>query len=310
MLPAIQATAAHGPAEKITPSPTRANYRGSMIERALTIATPDGPMEAILALPAAAGGRSPDAALSAATGGRSPDAAFPAAAGGRSPDAAFPGGPGPHPAVVIVQEAFGVNDHIRDVCRRFAAEGYVALAPELYHRQGRGLVFAYDDLVNARVALRNLENDHIATDVVASLAALRAMPEVAPSRVGIVGYCMGGYVAFLAACRTDVRSTVVYYGGGIVNPRPGFRLTPVLPEADGIASPLLGLFGADDTSVPVTDVDAIRARLTALGKPHDLVVYEGAGHGFSCDPRSSYHPEAAKDAWSRTMRWLSDTMPA
>ena len=255
-----------------------------MIERALTIATSDGPMDAFLAVPAAAGGRSPDAAV--------------------------PEGSGPHPAVVIAQEAFGVNDHIRDVCRRFAAEGYVALAPELYHRQGRGLVFAYDDLVNARVCLRNLENDQISTDVVASLAALRAMPEVAPSRVGIVGYCMGGYVAFLAACRSDVRSTVVYYGGGIVNPRPGFRITPVLPEADRIASPLLGLFGAEDVSVPVSDVDAIRERLTALGKAHDLVVYEGAGHGFSCDPRDSYHPEAARDAWRRTMRWLSDTMPA
>lgn len=242
-----------------------------MIDRALPVATPDGPMDAHLAIP---------------------------------------GGPGPHPAVVIAQEAFGVNDHIRDVCRRFAAEGYVALAPELYHRQGSGLVFAYDDLPNARERLRNLENDQITTDVVACLAALRAMPEVAPSRVGIVGYCMGGYVAFLAACRTDVRSTVVYYGGGIVNPRPGFRITPVLPEADRIESPLLGLFGAEDASIPPSDVEAIRSRLTALGKRHEIVVYEGAGHGFSCDPRASYHPEAAKDAWLRTRKWLAETMPA
>jgi carboxymethylenebutenolidase len=239
--------------------------------RWITVATEDGPMEAFVALPEEAG---------------------------------------PRPAVVIAQEAFGVNDHIRDVCERFARAGFAALAPELYHRDGKGLVFGYDELPKAREHLREVTNEGLERDVVAALSALRAMPEVAASRVGIVGYCMGGFVAFLAACRTDVASTVVYYGGGIVNARPGFKLAPTLGEAERIRRPLLGLFGAEDASIPPADVEAIRARLKELGKAHELVVYEGAGHGFSCDPRASFHAAAAADAWSRTRDWLALTMPA
>lgn len=244
---------------------------GAMVEREITIDTAEGAMEAFVALP---------------------------------------DGAGPHPAVVVVMEAFGVNDHIRDVCGRFAKAGIAALAPELYHRDGKALTFSYDDLPKAREHLREVTNEGLTIDVNASLATLRAMPEIDPTRVGIVGFCMGGFVAFLAACRTDVRSTVVYYGGGIVNPRPGFKMTPTLGEADRIQRPVLGLFGGVDQSIPIADVDAIRARLTELGKEHAIHVYEGAGHGFSCDPRASFHAEAAADAWQKTLAWLSRTMPA
>lgn len=241
-----------------------------MIERNVTIATPDGPMEAYLAMP---------------------------------------GGAGPHPALIVAQEAFGVNDHLRDVARRFAAEGYVALAPELYHRQGAGISIPYSELPRAREHLRELTNDGITADLEAALAHLRGMAEVAPALSGIVGFCMGGFVAFLAACRTGVASAVVFYGAGIVNPRPGFKIAPLLDEAEKIEAPLQAHFGADDGGIPLSDVEAIRERLEDLFKENEIHVYPGAGHGFFCDVRDSYHAESAAKAWARTLEWLKRTLP-
>ncbi|MGE5277769.1 MAG: dienelactone hydrolase family protein [Acidobacteriota bacterium] len=208
------------------------------------------------------------------------------------------------PGVVVAQEAFGVNEHIRDVCRRLAAEGYVALAPELYHRAGPGTVFEYGDFAAVRPVLAELTNDGIETDLKAAIAFLRRQPRRAGAPVAAVGFCMGGFVAFLAACRTDVASSVCFYGGGIVRQRPGAKMTPLLDEAGRIGCPVLGLFGEEDASIPMEDVALLRQRLAALGKAAEIVTYPGAGHGFFCDRRDSYRPEAAKDAWRRTLAWL------
>jgi carboxymethylenebutenolidase len=215
----------------------------------------------------------------------------------------LPESEGPAPAVIIAQEAFGVNTHIQEVCRRFAGEGYVALAPDMYHRTGRMLAFAYDD-PRRREPFSALTNEGIESDINAALAHLIDLPEVDAGRIGIVGFCVGGFMAFLAACRTDVATAVCFYGGGIVNRREGLQLEPLLSEADRIKVPVLCLFGEKDASIPLNEVEAIRQRLAMQPREHQVHVYPGAEHGFFCDERASYNPQAAADAWQRTVQWL------
>jgi carboxymethylenebutenolidase len=212
------------------------------------------------------------------------------------------------PAVVVVMEAFGVNAHVKEVCRRFAREGFTAIAPDLFHRSGRGLTFDYGDFTKIRPLFGRLTNDGIATDLAAALAHVRGLPSVERRRVGVVGFCVGGFSTVLMACRTDVSSAVAFYGGGIVNERPGLALRPVLPEAAKISAPILLFFGGKDAHIPASDVLAIRERLAALGKKHEVHVYERADHGFFCDERASYEPEAAADAWRRTLDWFAKTL--
>ncbi len=208
------------------------------------------------------------------------------------------------PGILVAQEAFGVNEHIRGVCRRLAGAGYAALAPELYHRQGSGIVVDYSDFDRVRPLLGSLTADGLTSDLLSALSFLDAHPAVDPARIGIVGFCVGGYVSFLAACRTHVSAAVCFYGGGIVTPRPTSKLPPLLSEAGRIRCPVLSLFGEEDASIPLSDVDAIRSTLSALGKDYGIVTYPGAGHGFFCELRPSYREEAAADAWRRTLDWL------
>ena len=214
-----------------------------------------------------------------------------------------PEGLGSGPAVIVAMEAFGVNSHIKEVCRRLAREGYVVIAPDFYHRTGKMLTYAYED-PKRREAFSQLTNDGIEADVNAALAYLSALDQVDRGRIGIVGFCVGGFMAFLAACRTEVATAVCFYGGGIVNHREGLKLEPILGEADNMKAPVLMLFGEKDSSIPMSDVEAIRNRLGIQTREHEIVVYPGAEHGFNCDERASFHPEAAKDAWDRTILWL------
>lgn len=216
---------------------------------------------------------------------------------------AVPDGARRAPALIVAQEAFGVNGHIQALCRRYAQEGYVALAPDLYHRSGTLLTYGYDD-PRRREPFSAMTNEGVTMDVEAALGYLRELPAADPGRIGIVGYCLGGFVAFLAACRTDVATAVCYYGGGIVNRREGLKLEPVLGEAEKMRVPVLCLFGDRDASIPMDEVEAIRERLGRQPREHEVVVYPGAGHGFACDERGSYDRDAAQDAWARTRAWL------
>jgi carboxymethylenebutenolidase len=216
---------------------------------------------------------------------------------------ARPAAPGKGPAVVVIQEAFGVNEHIKDVCRRFARAGYVAIAPEIFHRSERGLEIPYGDMPPAMAQLALLTNDGLEVDLAATFDYARGDGEVDAWRVGLVGFCVGGFVAFLGACRLDPAATVAFYGGGIVRARQGMLIEPLLDEADAIDAPLLCLFGSEDGGIPPADVDAIRGRLDTRGIGCEVVVYEGAKHAFFCDLRPNYHPEAAAAAWARTLAW-------
>jgi carboxymethylenebutenolidase len=190
----------------------------------------------------------------------------------------------PKGGVVVLQEIFGVNAHIRDVCDRFAAAGYAAVAPALYDRssqQGVELGYTQEDVSLGR----KLREEFSWDDTIKDVASATKILSNDGLKVGTVGYCWGGSISFLAATRLDIQAAVVYYGGQIM---------PYVDETE--RCPLLMHFGAKDQSIPRSDVDAIR-------KAHpdaEIHVYD-AGHGFNCDRRGAYDEAAAKLARSRTL---------
>jgi carboxymethylenebutenolidase len=212
---------------------------------------------------------------------------------------------GRYPGVVVVMEAFGLNDHIKNVTRRLAAEGFVTLAPDLYYRE-KVRTASYDDLPSALRLMSSLWDDRIVADMERAMAFVTRQPGVRGDRVGVMGFCMGGRISFLTACRSaSVAAAVPFYGGGIASGQPSER-QPVLPIdlADRLRCPVLAFFGGDDPFIPPADAERVRARLAAIGPQHEVVVYDGAPHGFCCDERDSYRPDAAADAWQRTVRFL------
>jgi carboxymethylenebutenolidase len=207
----------------------------------------------------------------------------------------------PRGGVVVVQEAFGVNDHIEAVTRRFAAAGYHAMAPHIFHRAGGGTA-PYGDFEKVLPLFEGLTDAGILTDIDATLARF-ADHGVTAERVAIVGFCFGGRVTFLVAARRKLAAAVGFYGGGIVTPRfPQFP--SLIGEVPAMRTPWLGLFGDLDGSIPVDDVERLRAELERAAVGHEVVRYEAAGHGFHCDERPEYEPAAANDAWARTLEWL------
>jgi carboxymethylenebutenolidase len=212
----------------------------------------------------------------------------------------------PERAVIVVQEAFGVNDHIQDVTRRFADLGYLAVAPSLFHRAGGGTA-SYDDFSKVLPLFEGLTDAGMLQDVDAALDHLsgKGIPH---ERTGIVGFCMGGRVTYLVAIERALGAAVGFYGGGIVTAR--FPQFPALVDRTAqLQTPWLGLFGDQDGSIPVEDVETLRDALDAQAQvDHAVVRYAEADHGFHCDARPSYHPEAAADAWQRTLAWFADRL--
>ncbi len=212
-----------------------------------------------------------------------------------------PAAAGPHPAVIVVMEAFGLNGHIKDVTERIAREGYVTLAPDLYHRFGSPII-PYTEIPRAIDTLKKLEDAKVMAEIGAVIVHLRGLKEVRPDRIGITGFCMGGRVAFLSACQhpADIKAAVAFYGGGIAGEAPNAPIN----SADKIRCPVLCFFGATDQMIPLDQVKNVEDTLKRLGKTFDVKVYPGAGHGFFCNERASYHPDAAKDAWEKTRLWF------
>ena len=209
----------------------------------------------------------------------------------------------PRGALVVMQEVFGVTDHIEDVACRAADAGYHAVAPHIFHRSGSPKL-PYDDFNQVMPHMQQLTDDTIITDVDATLAHLSAAGWGNP-QIGFVGFCFGGRVSFLVATSRTLGAAVGFYGGGIVTSR--FPQFPALVDrAADLKTPWLGLFGSEDQSIPVDDVDRIKTELAANTPiTHDVVVYEGAGHGFHCDARPAhFHEQASKQAWNRALEWL------
>lgn len=216
-----------------------------------------------------------------------------------------PENPGSLPAVMVMMEAAGLNAHIKNVARRIAAEGYVALVADYYWRGGKLRSVPYDAMADALRMMDELyaldgtrRGDWLTTDMGAVVSYLKAQPFVRPDRLGVTGFCLGGRVTIDIACEfpRDIAAAAPFYGAGIP-----------FDSLHQLRCPLLGFYGALDFLIPVADVERLRSQLAAQGNNVEVVIYPGAGHGFFCDDRpESYHPEAAHDAWRRLKAFLSE----
>lgn len=203
---------------------------------------------------------------------------------------------GKYPAVIVVMEAFGLNEHIKDVARRVAAEGYVTIAPDVYYRE-KDSVVGYDNLPEAIRLMGTLQDDRIVADVDSVIRHLQAQDEVRGDRIGIMGFCMGGRISFLTACRSPgLKAAAPFYGGGIAG---------LLDLAPKLACPALLFFGDQDAFIPNAEIDQIRTTLGALDESTEVKVYPGAEHGFFCNERDSYQSVAATDAWERLRKFFA-----
>jgi carboxymethylenebutenolidase len=208
----------------------------------------------------------------------------------------------PKGAVIVIMEAFGVNDHIEDVTRRAADAGYHAVSPDLFHRNGGGTA-SYDDFGKVMELFKGVTDDTVLTDVDATIAHLHATG-FDDEHIGIVGFCFGGRVTFLVSARRALGAGVTFYGGGIVSPG-GLPFPPLSDEAKTMKTPWIGLFGDKDQSIPVADVEHLREELDRTNPvPHEIVRYD-ADHGFHCDGRPAvFDADAARDAWQRAVAWF------
>jgi carboxymethylenebutenolidase len=211
---------------------------------------------------------------------------------------AAPAGEGAYPAVVVLQEIFGVNAHIREVTERIAKEGYVALAPALFQRFAPGFETGYtpEDIEMGKNYKQQTKASELLGDIQATIDYLKNKPQVKQDAFGCIGFCFGGHVAYLAATLPDIKATASFYGAGITTETPGggsFTITRT-PEINGT---LYAFFGLEDASIPPEQVDQIEAELKKYQVAHRVFRYHGADHGFFCDHRASYNPEAAAEAW-------------
>lgn len=214
---------------------------------------------------------------------------------------ASPAGEGSYPAIVVLQEIFGVNEHIREVTQRIAHLGYVAIAPALFQRYAPGFETGYtpqDIEIGRKYAWEQTQASELLSDIQATINFLKTQPQVKKDGFGCIGFCWGGHVAYLAATLPDIKATASFYGARITTATPGGD-SPTITRTPDIAGTLYAFFGKEDASIPLEQVDQIEAQLDKYQVAHQVFRYDGADHGFFCNRRTSYHPEAAADAWEK-----------
>jgi carboxymethylenebutenolidase len=211
---------------------------------------------------------------------------------------AQPAAGGPFPIVLVVQEIFGVHPHIQDICRRLAALGYLAIAPELYARKGDVSTITDHDEIRARVVSK-VPDTQVMSDLDGAVAWAEGNGAGDARRLAITGFCWGGRTTWLyAAHSTRLKAAAAWYGRLDQAPTELQPLNPLM-VAHELKCPVLGLYGGKDASIPVTLVDRMRAE-----SGQEVIVYPEAGHGFFADYRPSYNPSAAQDAWSRMLEFF------
>jgi carboxymethylenebutenolidase len=204
---------------------------------------------------------------------------------------------GPHPGLLVFQEAFGVNHHIRNVTERFAAEGYVAIAPELFHRTApTGFEVSYTDLAAIMPHLQAVKTETAEADIHAAYEWLRTNVEVKANEISSVGFCLGGRVSFIANSVIPLYAAVSFYGGGIA---PG-----LLDRAAKLHAPSLFIWGGLDKRITPEQRQAVTEALSAEKKVYVNVEFSNADHGFFCDERAAYEPHSARQAWALTLEFL------
>ena len=228
--------------------------------------------------------------------------------GGLNGYAAHPKGRGAFPGIAVFMEAYGITGHIRGVCQRLAEAGFVALAPDFFH----GDLISYTDMGAAMAKIQSLKDELMLQEIGASLDWLAAQNNVDKARLAVIGFCMGGRLAFLANCRFPerVKAAVGFYGGGIApeGPTDRFGRTAPIGEAGKMQAPMFLGYGADDQSIPPADHARVAEKLSTLKKRYTLAVYPGAGHAFLCEERSNYAPAAAARAWPEALEFLRAEM--
>jgi carboxymethylenebutenolidase len=216
---------------------------------------------------------------------------------------AMPAKGGPFPVVLVVQEIFGVHEHMKDLCRRFAKEGYLAVAPELYARQGDPTKYAdwkqlFADVVN------KVPDAQVMSDLDAAVAWAGKSGSGDVKRVGVTGFCWGGRITWLyCAHSSQVKAGVAWYGRLVGETSPLQPKYPIDIVAD-LKAPVLGLYGGKDQGIPLADVEKMRAALAAAKNPSEIVVFPEAGHGFNADYRPSYRAEDAREGWRQALSWF------
>ena len=207
------------------------------------------------------------------------------------------------PVLLVVEEIFGVHEHIRDVCRRFAKHGYLAVAPELFARQGDVGKMTDPQQIVADVVSK-VPDAQVMGDLDATVA-WAAKDQGDATKLGITGFCWGGRIVWLYAAHAEkLRAGVAWYGRLVAGKTDLQPKHPIDVVAE-LKAPVLGLYGGADAGIPLTDVEKMRGALKAAGKPSEIVVYPDAPHGFHADYRPSYRAEAAKDGFARALAWLA-----
>ncbi len=200
-----------------------------------------------------------------------------------------------HPAVIVIHEIWGLVDHIKDVASRFAREGYVALAIDLFEQQ------TVSKLEEGRELRQKFTEEKILGDLSGGFNYLKTLSCVNQSRIGSMGFCMGGGLSLLLACRNrELAASVVFYGR---NPSP-------IDLVKNVQCPILGNYAGADMAITESDINLLKQTLTKYGKEFDIKVYPGAPHAFFNDTRESYRVDAAKDAWERTLGFFEKTLKA
>lgn len=201
-----------------------------------------------------------------------------------------------HPGIIVLQEAFGVNSHIRSMCDRFAAEGYIAIAPELFHRTAPGFEGSYTDFAAVMPHMQRMTNEGAVADLHAAFDWLQSQKNLQRDHIFSVGYCMGGRMSFLANATLPLRAAASFYGGGIA---PG-----LLDRASQLHGPMLFCWGGLDKHIPPEQRQAVIDALRGAGKTYINVEFSDADHGFNCDERASYQPRAARQSWALLLEFL------
>lgn len=208
----------------------------------------------------------------------------------------------PHTGLLVFQEAFGVNGHIRDVTERFAREGYLAVAPELFHRTAPGFEGMYTNFEAIMPHIRALNDQNLAADVRSAFKWLGTDPGTQMQQIACVGFCMGGRVTFLTNALLPVKAAISFYGGGIA---PRSFAPGLLSRGGDLHAPQLLFWGGLDKHIGPELTHAVTESLRAAGRPFVNVEFSDADHGFFCDARSTYNPSAARQAWALTLTFLN-----
>jgi carboxymethylenebutenolidase len=222
---------------------------------------------------------------------------------------ARPAAAGRYPVVLILPEAWGMHEHIKDIARRFAREGFLGITFEPYAREGG--VLQLPDQASVMKVINAVPDARVMSDLDAIVTYAKQHPSAQADRIGVTGFCRGGLYALLFAAHSrEIKAAVAWYGQIKPAKTPGIRTVGPLDVAAQIKCPVLGLYGEADQGIPVADVKEMEAALKAAGATAEFIEYPGAPHAFNADYRPSYRPEAAKDGWSRCVAWFNKYLKA